>query len=155
MEFGKAETACLCWDFGTVACHLAGKMWPSLSTLLSWSSAGRMNVNEQSHLKPDTFKPHDHYLRAARRSLTWSKAHLARSQWISLYHSSSLTQLSAAVFAFRPKVTLGCFLPLTACWLQKQMDYFINCLATLYLLIQTQKGFFSSTFCLEASKVLK
>lgn len=94
-------------------------------------------MSSQSHLIPDTFKPHDRYLRAARGLPTRSKAHLARSQWISLYHCPGLTQLSAAVFAFRPKVTLGCFLPLTACWLQKQMDYFINCLAILYLLTQT------------------
>ena len=40
------NSAYLCWDLGT--CHLAGKMWPYLSALLSWSSAGRMWVSSHT-----------------------------------------------------------------------------------------------------------
>lgn len=45
----KAETACLCWDFGTVRLSPGWKDVTLLSTLLSWSSAGRMNVCLSSH----------------------------------------------------------------------------------------------------------
>lgn len=79
----------------------------------------------------------------------------SRSQWTSLYHGPSVTQLADAVFTLRPKVTLGGFLPLTVCWLLTQMDYFINCLATPYLLTHRLKRAFPFTFSLEAPKVLK
>lgn len=71
--WGGRGSAYLCWDFGAVACHLGGKMWPS--ALLPQSSTGGMNVSE--HSKPDTFKHHNHYLGAARWPPTSFKPHLA------------------------------------------------------------------------------
>ena len=79
-----------------------------------------------------------------------------RSQRTSLYHRPIVTQLSAAAaFALRPKVALGCFLPLIACWLLTQMGSFVNCLATPIYSHTNSKGLLPCTFCFEVPKVLK
>lgn len=131
--WGGRGSAYLCWDFGAVACHLGGKMWPS--ALLPQSSTGGMNVGEHSKPERDTFKHHNHYLGAARRPPTSFKPHLAKcfeiadlSGLLCPIHHVSLSFLLLCVLSGQ-RSPWASPLP-TACWLLTQIDYFIHGLAT-------------------------